>query len=684
MPYFFKNSSAIHVTKVTLKITGVMKKVILSIFALSIYISTASQNIATITGNNVEIDNGTILVSIKGGSMTKLKRKGQTNLIRNGGIGYFSYNDNAGFYAPSNSTPQIKINNTEIADIYYVNNASFAVEMHYVFRSNESGFYTYFVISDNGQVAKTMAEIRFALRVDKEVFDYAWTVEREGAMVSPEVLENYVEEIQDATYRLEDGSIYTKYDWSVDRYKDTHHGLLGNGAGLWTIEASREYVNGGPSMQDLTLHGTSTTPILLTSFNTLHYGSANIVTEGEYETFSKLWGPAFTYINTGTNEEIIADAKTKASELQAQWPYSWLDNELYPIDRGVMTGTLELNGGGDIENARVFLSKKGPISEGVETDWQFMPYDYFFATECDASGNFSIEDIIPGTYNLYAYTQQGKLIDELKQEGIVIAEGANNVGNIIWDAGDKAQTIFQIGTADHKSGEFKLADLPRLYGRWFDTPLSLTYNTETDNPRDNWYYCQQENSSWEIQFPIENKIALIDPILKIALAGTDAKPNIEVWVNGQKITTMLLGTDSAIRRSSLTAGKFTQIDLPIDTSLLLEGANTILLNCIGSEAPYKGIMYDAVLLEANINPELSMSEVSFYKQVYAYSKNGVVYIQSNSETSFTAKIYTSLGMVLEQMEIHKGLNQIQIDSKGLLLLELSNGNYKQTLKLIHT
>lgn len=659
-----------------------MKSFLLSLCIL-FNLSIAAQNIASISGTNVSFDNGKIQAAVSGGTMTSLNVKNQSNLLNNAGKGYFSYNDNDGFYSPTSLSPQVKINNSEIADIYFVHTNNFVVEMHYVFRKDESGFYTYFVISDNGLAYKSMAEIRFALRVDKDIFNYAWTIEREGPMIHPDVLANHVEEIQDATYRLQDGSIYTKYDWSVDRYFDTHHGLMGNSQGIWTIEASREYINGGPSMQDLTLHGTDTTPILLNTFQTTHYGNWGILLKREYETFSKLWGPSFTYINSGTNQEIIADAAAKAVEKQAEWPYTWLVHDLYPLNRGVMTGTLEMNGGGDVANARVFLSKEGPSWHGENEHWQRMPYDYFFMTEADASGNFTIEDIIPGTYTLYAYTQQGKLIEELKQEAVVIAAGANAAGTVVWDAGDKEETIFQIGSADHKSGEYKLGDLPRLYGRWFDSPLALTYNTETDNPRENWYYCQQENSDWDIQFPIESSVVLVDPILKIALSGTDANPHLEVWVNGQKVNTTSLGSDSGIRRSSLTAGKYTLITLPIDKNLLVNGANTITLKCIGSAADYKGVMYDTVLLEADIDSELGVTDVDSFKRIFAYSKDNILTINSNDDMRYTADIYAITGKFIKQIQVHKGTNKTHLNSKGMLLIIMSNGEHQQTLKVIH-
>lgn len=618
--------------------------------------------------------------------MERLNVPNGPNLLANGGYGYFSYNDNDGFYSPSFVSPQVVVNNEEIADIYFDHANNFDVEMHYVFKKGESGFYTYFIMRDNDLPFKVVGEIRFAVRVDKDIFDYAWTVEREGPMIHPDVLENAVDEIQDATYELTDGSIYSKYDWSVYRNLDSLHGVLGNGYGLWNIEASLEYMNGGPTMQDLTLHGTTTTPILLTSFNTSHYGNVDVALKNEYLEWNKVYGPAFTYVNTGTKDEMLADAQRKATEKKAEWPYQWLLHELYPLERGTLTGSLNMIGEGSADSAMVVLSK--PTAEwhpGPRRDWQKQPYDYIFWAETDAEGNFKIDNIRPGIYNLNAYTQKGKLIDELKIDNVEITNSQTDLGVVDWEANDKDHVLFQIGQADHKSSEFGLADLPRLYGRWQDSPDNLEYDVALSNERDDWYYCQRENTSWDITFNVSNLDSLSDPVLKVAFAGADSAPHLDAILNGEEIGYVRAGTDSGIRRSSLSGGKYSANSFPFDKALLVEGSNTLTLSCYGSASEYKGLMYDAILMEANGGVSVSSTDTypaaeSLY---HAYSSQGNIIIQSDARRESLIKIYSiATGQLVHTGKVLPGANTLKINHTGAFVVDVSGASQLYRKKII--
>ncbi len=46
---------------------------------------------------------------------------------------------------------------------------------------------------------------------------------------------NYV---QDATYRLPDGTIYTKYNWAQFIAQDDFHGLMNGKVGVWNMPVS--------------------------------------------------------------------------------------------------------------------------------------------------------------------------------------------------------------------------------------------------------------------------------------------------------------------------------------------------------------------------------------------------------------------------------------------------------------
>ncbi|HRZ98014.1 MAG TPA: polysaccharide lyase family protein, partial [Paludibacter sp.] len=595
-----------------------------------------------VNGNNVSINNSMITAEIVGGRMTTLNPIGQANLLNNGGFGYFTYVDNVGSYSPANLTPIIKINNTEIADIFYKTTDNFNIEMHYVFRKNESGFFVYYIASGAGPNDKELNSLRFALRVDKDIFNYAWTKEREGEMIHPDKLANNIQEIQDATYLLQDSTIYTKYDWAVEKIHDSLHGLIGNGRGVWNIEASHEYSNSGTTAQELTLHGTDTTPILLSQFFSTHFGGENIVLKDEYNSWGKIFGPHFIYLNSGTNDAMITDGKLKASEMIAQWPYNWLNDSIYPLERGTLSSKLNMAGHGKVDSAMVLLCKSGPAWLGENDHWQKQPYDYMFWSIADQTGNFVIDNIRPGTYTLYAYTQKGKLIDELRKDNITVNKGQNSLGTIEWNANDKQKTIFQIGTANHKSSEYKLANLPLNYGRWKESPYSLTYDVETDKPAENWYYCQRVGSLWTIRFYIDDPSTIINPVLKVGIAGSDASPHLDMILNGKTVSKTDMGSDSGIRRSSMSGGKYSLVSCNVDKNLLVSGINTLEMKCYGTANEYKGIMYDAILLEADTihhdtsinssfssqNPKIEIHQNSFSNiiDIKANIKIGAIFI----------------------------------------------------------
>src|SRR5205823_1176538 len=55
-----------------------------------------------------------------------------------------------------------------------------------------------------------------------------------------------VQTVQDTTWKYEDGSVHSKYDYSAFIKDDVVFGMAGHGVGMWIVQPSREYVNGGP------------------------------------------------------------------------------------------------------------------------------------------------------------------------------------------------------------------------------------------------------------------------------------------------------------------------------------------------------------------------------------------------------------------------------------------------------
>ncbi|MBP3843603.1 MAG: chitobiase/beta-hexosaminidase C-terminal domain-containing protein [Prevotella sp.] len=183
----------------------------------------------------------------------------------------------------------------------------------YVMKAGVSGIYTY-VIMDGSSSYSELHEARYGWRVNPNIFNYAWVSDsQKGKMPTPTQMKNYVEEVQDATYKLDDGTIYTKYDWANFVKDDQLHGIMGDGIGAWLISPSAEWVNGGPQKQELTVHATDTTPIILQTMHSRHFGAGEAVLESSDD--KKLFGPCLFYVNTGASQDaMIQDAKIKAAE----------------------------------------------------------------------------------------------------------------------------------------------------------------------------------------------------------------------------------------------------------------------------------------------------------------------------------------------------------------------------------
>src|SRR5690606_35518426 len=115
-------------------------------------------------------------------------------------------------------------------------------------------------------------------------------------------------------------------------------GILSDNEGVWAIAPSNEFMNGGPMKQELTVHATNKTPLVVQMLQGEHFGAAS----QSYSTGTdKIYGPFFIYVNSGsTHQEMIDDAKDQAGVHKSRWPYQWLDNPLFPINRTELSGTL--------------------------------------------------------------------------------------------------------------------------------------------------------------------------------------------------------------------------------------------------------------------------------------------------------------------------------------------------------
>jgi rhamnogalacturonan endolyase len=151
--------------------------------------------------------------------------------------------------------------------------------------------------------------------------------------------------LTDATFRLADGTVKTTYQNSVYWAEAPTYGVIGNdqdrAVGLWAIEASPEYHNGGPVKQGQTVHD----QVLLRVLQSVHFGASPVdVAAGE--TWSKVYGPFLIYVNRASDATALwNDAIVRQQREHHAWPYAWVEANACAHERGTVTGKVNSHGG---------------------------------------------------------------------------------------------------------------------------------------------------------------------------------------------------------------------------------------------------------------------------------------------------------------------------------------------------
>jgi rhamnogalacturonan endolyase len=530
----------------------------------------------SVSGMNATASNGIYTIKFnRAGTATSLVWNGKEFIGPAKGF-YSSINGGTGF-----SPNQLKVvtNTSTMADIAYISSWG---ELHYVVRSGVSGLYSYFVATGIG----TVGEFRTLYRVNGSIFRNGYNSVRSIAFPTLSQI-NSAKVLQDSTYQLADGSIYTKYDGATYVAQDTLHGVYGGGYGVWMISPSHEYVNGGPMKQELTVHidSNSGDGTVLNMLSASHFGTPSVAIPN-----GKIYGPWLVYFNNGS----ITDAQSQAGIEDAAWPYSWLSNAHYPLARTTVTGTLRLADGRPAAGATVALAKPGG-------DLYAQGSDYIFSTQADSSGTFSIPNVRAGTYSLYAYASGGSIgdvTDQYERDNIAVSGSSVNVGTLIWSPTKYTNFLWQIGTADRKADEFKLGNLPRQYGLFNQVPANLTYTIGQSTPANNWYYAQTHVGTWTVNFNL-SKTYSGNGHLTVALAGSSRTASISVGVNGKSVGSFPSYTnDAGIYRSANQSGYYHRFTINFSASLLRAGANTLTFRATNVSSG-GGVMYDTVKLEAD-------------------------------------------------------------------------------------
>lgn len=546
----------------------------------------------------VELSNGLVTMHVNAeGSIESIRYAGTDVLI--GGkenTAYLSYvTDELKSGLKADATTVIQ-QSDDIVEVVWSNSKptrSLHWKVGYIMKRGIAGYWSYAIVKaredSKGRFDNGLHEARIVYRLNPDVFNYAWVNDNSQApMPSTADLANPQETIQDATFRVADGSIYTKYDWATYVKDDQLHGLMGDNIGAWLISPSVDWVNGGVQKQELTVHGDTHSPLILQMFQSNHFGGVPTRFEREHQ---KMYGPAMVYFNQGCREQMISDAKKRCQQEISDYPYQWLKNDLFPLKRATVKGQITIDKTFGTNRFQVILAKPGgkPMEQGDA-------YQYW--AETDNKGNYTIDNVREGEYALYAYALNGEATGIFEHDGITIKAGKQTIPALKWEPEKYGKTLWRIGESDRLTAGTKFSDLHRAYHICKDVPAELTYTIGKSALKDDWYYAQTKNGNWNIEFDCNETFT--EPLrLTIALAGAAGRVKENIFVNGKNIGIIRTENDGGVYRSALLSGKDALYTFDIQPDLIKQGKNTITLELWGiPEKNLGGIMYDCIKLEA--------------------------------------------------------------------------------------
>ena len=626
----------------------------------------------------ISVDLSTRVASMSNGIISiTINSKGQVNsLIYNnkdlinsshGGVFYFSYNDQNDYYNLDPNSVRIEQQTDDYAEIVYSNTTgTLQREQAFIMLKGVSGIYSYVTIKGTSTEIK-LREMRVVYRVSPSLFTYGYVTDAmQGELPSiADMIAVNDNPIMDATYLMPDGSVYTKYNWANYVVEDSVHGLMSSSEGVWAINPSCEYLNGGPMKQELTVHTTNKTPLALQMLQGEHFGaSAQYFSSGD----EKIYGPFFIYVNSGnSHDEMIEDAKEQASLQKSLWPYQWLTNDLYPLDRSTVTGKINIPVGLSSQNIQVVLAQPG-------ADLYNQGKDYLFWSLTNANGEFTIPNVRQGEYTLYAYATEGEITTEFSMNNVTVSGSEINLGTIEWTPVKYDTKLWQIGENDRKTTGFNISDSLRAYGLYEYPPANLTFTIGSSNEATDWYYAQTKEGTWTISFNNDKTYSYSDLLhLTVSIAGASSSPSIDLYINDVKKDVWSFGNDGAVYRSAVLGGRHQVKKLDVRATNLKTGINTIKFKMtnVGSRG---GLMYDCVKLEVGdqitgLNQaESTKDNIEVNCTPNPFKSNCTFNITLNQTMRGSLEIYNLQGQLVEVIfkgTLYTGMNSVEWKNPSL-------------------
>ncbi|KAF6166742.1 hypothetical protein GIB67_005618 [Kingdonia uniflora] len=615
----------------------------------------------------VVMDNELVQVTLSnpGGIVTGIQYNGIDNLLEvlnkevnrgywdlvwsePGGPGIFDVIQGTSFKVIMENKDQVEISFTRTWDLSLQGKyAPLNIDKRFIMLRGSSGFYSYAIYEHlEGWPDFNLAETRIAFKLRKDKFHYmAIADDRQRIMPMPDdrlpargKALAYPEAVlltNPINTNLK-GEVDDKYEYSVENKDNRVHGWTSSDPpiGFWQITPSDEFRTGGPVKQNLTSHVGPTT---LAMFLSSHYSGEDLVPNFRNgEPWKKVFGPVFIYLNSVLNAEeqqlLWEDAKVQMLLEVQSWPYTFPVSEDFPSsdERGTVTGRLLVRDryihkdNLSADSAYVGLAIPGDVGS-----WQKECKGYQFWTKADAEGNFTIRDIRPGNYNLYAWVPG--FIGDYKYDEITITAGSDiNLDVLVYEPPRDGPTLWEIGVPDRSAKEFYIPDPNpnyinklyvdhpdrfRQYGLWeryaeLYPDGDLIFKIGLNDYQKDWFFAQvprkkletdgYEGTTWQIIFKLDKVNKKGTYKLRVALASA-ALAELQIRVNDAKanpphFTTGLIGRDNSIARHGIH-GLYWLYNIDVLGTRLVDGDNTIFLTQPRSTSPFQGIMYDYIRLE---------------------------------------------------------------------------------------
>ncbi|CAI0549645.1 unnamed protein product [Linum tenue] len=485
------------------------------------------------------------------------------------------------------------------------------IDKRFIMLRGSSGFYSYAIYNHpKDWPAFSLAETRIAFKLRKDKFHYMVASDnRQRYMPLPDdripprgqplAYPEAVQLVNPVEAELK-GEVDDKYQYSCDNKDNKVHGWICTDppVGFWQITPSDEFRSGGPVKQNLTSHVGPTT---LAMFISAHYSGEDLVPKiGDGEEWEKVFGPVFMYFNTtpvdaseDPKASLWEDAKAQMMVEVLSWPYTFPASEDYqkPDQRGYATGRLLVQDR-FVSDDYIYASGAyvGLAPPGDVGSWQRECKKYQFWTKADEDGFFSINNVLTGDYNLYAWVP-GFVGDYRCDATVSITSGCYvDMGDLVFEPPRNGPTLWEIGVPDRSASEFYVPDPNPKY-------INKLLVNHPEKRKDNSTY---QGTTWQIKFNLADVDHNGIYKLRVAIASATYS-ELQVRVNDPKsgpiFSSGLIGKDNSIARHGIH-GLYWLFNVDVAGVKLAAGSNTIYLSQPRATSPFQGIMYDYIRLES--------------------------------------------------------------------------------------